>query len=110
LIQTADIASSNRPRLFATASRDRKTDTLIIKAVNPGAESIDTQINLSGLSRINSKGEALILSGALPSLENTFARTNAVALATNSLSGVSAKFRYEFKPYSATVLRLGAER
>jgi len=110
LVQTAEIPVSSAPRLFATASHDSKTQTLILKAVNPGAEPIDAQIRLEGFTRIDSKAEAVGLAGDSPTVRNTFDVPNAAAPETNIVRGAGPDFHWRLKPYSAAVLRLGAER
>ena len=104
----SSITATRTPDLFATASQ--KDGKVIIKAVNPTSQATYVTIRLSGMSRIGAKGEAIVLSGAASSDENSFEKPTKVALVTTPLSGIASKFRYKFKPYSVTVLRIDAER
>lgn len=110
LVQTANVPSPATPDFFATVSRDKKAEKIIIKAVNPTSMPADALVRLTGVSRIGSKGEAIMLSGLSPGDENSFEKPLRVAPVTNSISGIKPEFHYKFKPYSVTVLKIDAEK
>lgn len=97
-----------KSQFFATASRNVKTGQVIIKAVNPGEDSVNVEILLAGLISINSKGQSIVLSGKSVADENSFKEPVKIAPVTDTFGGVSSKFHYRFKPYSVTILRIDA--
>lgn len=110
LIQSADVPALRNQRVFATASRDPKTDRILIKAVNPTSGAVDARINLEGLEHVGSKGDAILLTSESAADENSFLLPAKVAPKTIPLTGLGKSFRYKFPANSLTILRVEAER
>ncbi len=101
-------ADSKKPGLYATASRDERSGELIIKVVNSAAEPVQTAVQLKGAESIAGKADVTVLTGANLTDENSFAEPKKVAPATTILEGVGPEFKFTFKPWSVTVLRIAA--
>ena len=50
LVQSAEVPPPQVQRLYASAVRDEKTGEIILKVVNPGDDTSETQIHLAGLA------------------------------------------------------------
>ncbi len=94
------------PELFATAGRDRATAQLILKVVNVADHPYPTDVTINGIERLAAEGTALVLHSPDPTAENSLEHPTKIAPATESVTGLGPKFRYTFKPYSMTVLRI----
>jgi alpha-L-arabinofuranosidase len=109
LVQSARILEHRIPAVFATAARDQRSGEVILKLVNPGDQASPVTIQLDGAGRVASTGQQIVLSGSGPADENTIGQPPAIAPEQSELRGVKSSFRYTLKPYSFTVLRLGAD-
>jgi alpha-L-arabinofuranosidase len=109
LVQSAEILHHRVPAVFASATRDDKTGEVILKLVNPGDKASPVTIDLQGASKIQPRGQQIILAGQGPADENTIGQPPAIAPIQQPLSGVKPQFRYTLQPYSFTVLRLGVD-
>lgn len=90
--------------VFATASRDKKSGDVIIKLVNGGATSQQTQVHLNGLSSVKT-ATAQVLSGQ-PADENSLDAPTKVAPRTVKVDATGGNFTYDAPAYSVTVLRI----
>jgi alpha-L-arabinofuranosidase len=106
LIQSAVVPVLRTPAFFASATRDDKAHEIIIKAINPTANSAKTLLKVHGVKRLASEGQCILLTGSSPAEENSFEAPSKVAPVTSTLRGVSPEFSYTFQPYSVTLLRL----
>jgi alpha-L-arabinofuranosidase len=109
LVQSADVLHHHVPSLFTSAARDDKTGETILKVVNPGSESTDATIKLSGIDDVQQTGQATVLTGNLTD-ENSLDKPNTVVPKTQALTGIKPEFKYNFQPHSITVLRLGTAK
>ena len=100
---------NKKPGLYATASREEKTGEMIVKVVNSAAEPVEAAVQIKGAGKVSDKADATVLAGANLADENSMADPKKVAPATSSIEGVGAEFKYTFKPWSVTVLRIAAE-
>ncbi len=94
-----------KPRFYATATRDEKAGEVILKVVNASSAPVETSIQLVGTSEPGRNVAATLLAGTLAD-ENSFAAPRAIAPVTSSLRVPGARFDYSFKAYSLTVLRV----
>jgi alpha-L-arabinofuranosidase len=92
--------------LFAVATRDDATREVIVKAVNPTGQPIQTALRLEGVTGLQSTGKAIVLASRTPFDENTLDKPQAVAPREVLVPNVSANFTHTFAPYSVTVMRL----
>ena len=109
LIHDAKIAQKPLQPLHAVASRKINTGEIILKVVNVSKSSIKTTLNLEGISNIQPRADAFILTSRDPLDENSIAEPMKVVPVTKSVNGVKNKFTYQFAANSLTVLRIKNE-
>jgi alpha-L-arabinofuranosidase len=95
-----------KPGVYALGGRDEKSGQIIIKAVNPGSEPLDTTIRIEGAKKLKPKARVITLAGEKPTDENTLDKPNQVVPVESLFEGVGPEFRYTLKPYSLTILRI----
>lgn len=100
--------SSKQPGLYATSSRDEKTDEIIVKAVNSAPQAIVAQVKIEGAHRIGHRGAAIVLASGKLTDENTLAEPKKITPVRTPLRGIGESFDRTFPAYSVTVLRLRA--
>jgi len=105
LIQSAQIPPPRVERLYASAVRGEAPGETIIKVVNPWPEAASATLTCDGQMPPTS-GTAVVLAGSALSDENTLDAPTKVMPINESLDQVKGSFRYSFRPYSLTVLRL----
>jgi len=108
LVQSAQVPERKVPSLFTSATRDETTGEIILKVVNPGGQAMQAGIGLSGVSHIDSSGQATVLAGN-PADEDSFDSPRRVVPTTTTIQNVGPRFDMTFKAYSMTVLRLGTK-
>ena len=91
--------------VFATATYSKADRTVIVKAVNAGAESVDMAIDLRGISRVEPNGTAIVLTGE-PGSVNSLDEPLKVAPKQETLSGAASSFHRTLPAHSLTILRL----
>lgn len=98
--------SGQDKKFFVSAVRSGSI--IIIKAVNPSADNVTTDIDLKGVKSVT-RADGVILAGD-PKDENSIEQPTNIAPARVDPYNVSGpKFTYLFKPYSLTVLDLEIE-
>ncbi len=95
-------------RFYASAARDERSGEIIIKAVNPLSHPVTARIKLAG-AHIGLRAQAMILTGAAPTDENSFEQPRKVYPVQEPLAVAGSEFDYTFRPYALTVLRLSDE-
>jgi alpha-N-arabinofuranosidase len=105
LIDELDIPPPDLPRLFATASLDKKAGKVILKVVNPTGLPTDVDLHLNGVSRVESSAQVIVLHGASED-ENSLAAPKRIAPQTSTVRVAGREFRHTFPPYSLSVLRV----
>ena len=96
--------------LYAVATRTKDNKEIILKVVNPSAETLETAVLLQGKRQVASEGRATVLTADRPDVENTLDQPARVAPRESRLRGVSKDFRYRFPAHSLTVLRIRSGR
>jgi alpha-N-arabinofuranosidase len=99
---------NKKPSLYATASREEKTGEVILKVVNSAAEAVEATVQLNGAGKVSDKADVTVLAGAKLADENSFAEPKKVAPVKSSIDVVAPEFKYTYKPWSLTVLRIAA--
>jgi alpha-N-arabinofuranosidase len=94
------------PMVFFDATRDSKTGTIYLKVVNRAATPQPVQVEISGLSAVEAKGQAITLSAKTPDDTNSIAEPTKIAPVTTNVDGLGEKFTHTFPPYSITVLQM----
>jgi alpha-L-arabinofuranosidase len=92
--------------MFAVAGKEEKTGDIIIKVCNPTKTAYATDMKINGAGKVAAKGTEIVMTSADPWDENSFENPTKVSPVTREISGLSSAFKYTFKPYSLTVLRL----
>jgi alpha-L-arabinofuranosidase len=105
---SAPQSPDKKPTMFTTACRDDKTGELILKVVNSAAEPVEVAMQLKGASNVAGKASVTTLAGTSLAEENSIAEPQKIAPVTSSIDGVGPEFKYTFKPWSMTVLRIPA--
>jgi alpha-L-arabinofuranosidase len=108
LIHDIGVPPPNLPRLYATASRDIKSDEIILKVVNRAASASEVDIALDGVSDVAETGREILLRGD-PEEVNSIQEPNKIAPVSKSINVSGTNFRHTFSPYSLTILRLGGK-
>jgi alpha-L-arabinofuranosidase len=103
LVHDLDIPPPDLPRLFATASRDTNSGEVILKVVNPTGENAPVELNLSGVSGLES-ASATIMKGN-PEDENSIGEPRKVAPSTETVDATQLPFSHTFPPNSLSVIR-----
>ncbi len=103
---SADLA----PDVSATLSADRKTLTLF--AINDSTDAIERELDLSALGVGAQKAEVWTLGDTKhagePDVTNSFGDPERVTVMKGTLAITSARFRYQFRALSLTVIRCSA--
>jgi alpha-N-arabinofuranosidase len=94
------------PMVFFDATRDSKTGTIYLKVVNRAGAPQPVQVEISGLSAVEAKGQAITLSAKTPDDTNSIAEPTKIAPVTTNVDGLGEKFTHTFPPYSITVLQM----
>jgi alpha-L-arabinofuranosidase len=92
--------------LFASATHDGKSGDVIVKIVNTAATPTETEINLSGLTKLSGPVQAIVLTSDDPKDENSLNEPAKVSPKTESLKVANPKFTHTFPGNSLTVLRV----
>jgi len=97
------------PVLFFSATRDSKTGTIYLKAVNAAKSAETVSINLKGASHVSPDATSVVLSSANPTDTNTLADPTKITPVTSKISGIGTTFSETLAPYSVNVLQLSAQ-
>ncbi len=92
--------------VFINATRDSKTKAIYLKVVNSAGQPQDVQVEISGVSGIESAGQTTVLSASSPEDTNSIKEPQKVAPVTAKVTGLGKTFTRTFPPYSVTVLQL----
>jgi alpha-N-arabinofuranosidase len=92
--------------VFINATRDSKTKAIYVKIVNSAGQPQDVQVEISGVSGIESAGQATVLSASSPEDTNSIKEPKNIVPVTTKVTGLGKTFTRTFPPYSVTVLQL----
>lgn len=101
--------SNSIKQIYALAGMDNAKKQLIVKVVNPTAESVNGTISVNGLSNLDQNAKAIILSHASNTAENTLENPNEVKPIEKTIDIAGPEFKYNFAPNSLTILRIATE-
>lgn len=104
-----------RPKLtiqtiYASATREKESGDVIVKVVNTAAGATETTIDLKGINGVSGDAEAIVLTSADPTDENTLEEPTKVSPTTETFSVTDARFTRSFPGNSFTVLRIPATK
>ena len=94
------------PEHFVCAGMVRKTGELILKVVNRGARPYVPEIILNGVDGSKFDCKVTTLSASDDKMENSFENPRKIYPVEDSFNMDKRNFRYSFKPYSYTILRI----
>jgi len=92
--------------VFFDATRDSKTGTIYLKVVNRAGTPQPVQVEISGVSIVEAKGQAITLSAKTPNETNSITAPSKIVPVTTNVDGLGANFTRTFPPYSITVLQM----
>ena len=95
--------------LYYSATRDAGSGMIYLKIVNADGKAQHINVQLSGVDRISSKGQAVVLAASSAADTNLIDERDKLVPHTEKVDGLSANFNREFPPYSVTVLKLKAK-
>jgi alpha-L-arabinofuranosidase len=99
-------AATTLPPLYATASLDVAAGEIILKVVNPGAQTVVPKVRIAGLGDKPAQARMIVLAGRSPAEENSFDTPAKIVPVEQPVVGVRGEFLFPFKPYSLTILRI----
>jgi alpha-L-arabinofuranosidase len=92
--------------LKTVATRDERTGKIYLMIVNSSSTAQPTVIEITGVSRIATAGEAVVLTSAGDTDTNTINDPAHVVPVTQPISDLSKAFPYTVPAYSATILTI----
>jgi len=111
-VEVADAATApnGKPRFYASSVYDEKSKEMILKVVNATGEPFRVAIEAKGVKAVGSYANVTVLAGDDVNSENSFETPKKVAPVDSRIPVRSAEFRYDFRPYSLTVIRLMCQK
>jgi alpha-L-arabinofuranosidase len=103
-------APGSGSQVYASVTRDSATGTIYLKVVNAADEVQPVSVTVKGSEVADSTGEAIVLTSDSPQDTNRLSDPGKIVPVTTRVSGLGRNFQYRFKPYSVTVLQIGAGR
>lgn len=100
--------SAGIKQLYALAGMDNAEKELVIKVVNPTADSVNGTITINGISNPGKNAKVITLGHASNTAENTLENPSEVKPVEKTISISGPEFKYEFSPNSLTILRIAA--
>ncbi len=100
--------STGVQQLYALAGMDNAKKELVVKIVNPTADSVNGTITINGISNLGKNAKVFTLGHASITAENTLENPNEVKPVEKTISISGPEFKYEFSPNSLTILRIAA--
>jgi alpha-L-arabinofuranosidase len=95
--------------LYYSATRDAKSGVIYLKIVNVDGKVQRVNVELNGVAKISSKGEAVVLSADKVDDTNSLNDRNKLVPRTEKVRGLGNSFTRELPPFSVTVLKLKAK-
>jgi alpha-L-arabinofuranosidase len=105
----AEAPTGQVQRIYASAARDSQTHEIILKVVNPGDATTDTEINLAGVANVDASAKCAVLAGNSVADVNSFDEPRKIAPLESQIAVPGLHFQRNFAPHSFTVLRLRAQ-
>ena len=99
-------ATAGTERLFASATRDRRSREAILKVVNGNAAPAKVELDFRGAKPVGPRATVWTLASGSALDENSLAEPTKVVPRESHLPVAAAKFSYAFPANSLTVLRL----
>ena len=108
-VASAPLAPNGQPRLFASASYERKSKEVILKVVNATPTALETDIRLPGGGTVQRQARVVVLASTSLKAENSLDQPRQIAPQTTAIKNAGAEFKQTFPASSVTVLRMRVE-
>jgi alpha-N-arabinofuranosidase len=95
--------------IFYSATRDTRSDKIIVKIVNRADVAQDVKVEINGANTIADSGTATVLKADNRNKTNTIDDPTNVLPVTENVTGLSASFTRSYPPCSITILELSAK-
>lgn len=111
LIHDVDYEPVNQTKaLYACAARDDRTGDVIIKVVNADTYPLQTELDLTGRSRLTGSGDMTVLASGRPDDENSLLAPAKVSPQSEPFHFTGTRLTHSFPANSFTVLRLNTAK
>lgn len=111
LVHDVDLDAGGKiSSLYATAATDEKSGDIIVKVVNANTDALETELNLTGASKLSGKGTAIVLTSGNAKDENTLLEPTKVSPKQEDISYSGSSLKRAFPGNSFTVLRFSAAK
>jgi alpha-L-arabinofuranosidase len=101
-----DAAYPELSSLYASASRELRSRDIIVKVVNGSSETLQTELQLEGITGLDCSARATVLTSANGEDENSLEQPNKVAPKDQSFKVQNSAIRASFPGNSLTVIRI----
>jgi alpha-N-arabinofuranosidase len=95
-----------KPRFYASSVYDETSNEMILKVVNATGEPVRAIIQTRGAKTVGLQANVTVLASDDLNDENSFEAPRKIAPVESRVPVRSAEFRYDFRPYSMTIVRL----
>lgn len=102
-------ASNRKPRFYASSVYDETSKEMILKVVNAMGEPFRVTIEAKGAKAVGAYANVTTLASDDLKNENSFETPEKIAPVESKIPVRSAEFRYDFRPYSLTIIRLACQ-
>ena len=96
--------------LTVNSTFDEKAGEVIIKVVNASTKTIEVDIELDNVTKVGPNAKVIALSSEDFNDENSLREPKKIYPQEKSIALSSSDFKYEFQPYSFTILRIPVEK
>ena len=105
-IRTSTLPGDTIPTRFLTSGYDEDRGELVLKVVNAAATLYVASFELEGTSGVQPQGTAIVLAADGAQEENSWEEPEKIVPETVVYNEFGRTFRYEFRPFSYTILRI----
>ncbi|MDI9433804.1 MAG: alpha-L-arabinofuranosidase C-terminal domain-containing protein [Planctomycetota bacterium] len=106
VVTDAATAPNGKPRFYASSAYDDNSNEMILKVVNATGEPVRAIIQTRGAKTVGLQANVTVLASDDLNDENSFEAPRKIAPVESRVPVRSAEFRYDFRPYSMTIVRL----
>jgi alpha-L-arabinofuranosidase len=106
LIQDVTYSTTSSAGLYASSLYNQSNSEVVVKAVNPYAQAVDTTFNLAGIGSVSPTATVIRLTSGSSADENTLAQPTKVYPTTNVIYNAGTNFTVSLPANSLSILRL----
>jgi alpha-N-arabinofuranosidase len=93
-------------KLYATAALDKISNEVFLKLVNGSDQPQSSEITLTGIGKLSSKGKLIVLTGDSPEAVNSFERPKQIAPVEKEIAVKGKKVSLTLPPSSFSVVKI----